>query len=350
MMKKTTRSIKRHLALPVCCGALALCLTAGAGAVSQADVQLRPDMTILIDGKEQTFYNAEGQEVQPILCDGTTYLPVRAIGEIMGKNVDWNQDTLTVTLSGRRTADATAGTPDKDAAVETVTAEVRDDFTIVLDGESRIFTDVNGKTVHPLLYNGSTYLPLRAIGGIMGKQVEWDGETKTVKLTGLVTDADTFSGEGQTPVKKPDGLLTAEDAAAKALEHAGLKAEDVTFIQKKLEWDDGRQVYDVEFYSGAKEYDYEIDAATGEIISFDHDAEHYTPGTGSPVTLDEAKELALSKVPGAAASHIVKAKQDRDDGKTIYEIEIVYSGMEYDFEIDAATGAILEFDAGPIDD
>ena len=266
MMKKTTRSIKRHLALPVCCGALALCLTAGAGAVSQADVQLRPDMTILIDG------------------------------------------------------------------------------------ESRTFTDVNGKTVHPLLYNGSTYLPLRAIGGIMGKQVEWDGETKTVKLTGLVTDADTFSGEGQTPVKKPDGLLTAEDAAAKALEHAGLKAEDVTFIQKKLEWDDGRQVYDVEFYSGAKEYDYEIDAATGEIISFDHDAEHYTPGTGSPVTLDEAKELALSKVPGAAASHIVKAKQDRDDGKTIYEIEIVYSGMEYDFEIDAATGAILEFDAGPIDD
>ena len=184
----------------------------------------------------------------------------------------------------------------------------------------------------------------------MGKQVEWDGETKTVKLTGLVTDADTFSGEGQTPVKKPDGLLTAEDAAAKALEHAGLKAEDVTFVQKKLEWDDGRQVYDVEFYSGAKEYDYEIDAATGEIISFDHDAEHYTPGTGSPVTLDEAKELALSKVPGAAASHIVKAKQDRDDGKTIYEIEIVYSGMEYDFEIDAATGAILEFDAGPIDD
>lgn len=163
MMKKTTRSIKRHLALPVCCGALALCLTAGAGAVSQADVQLRPDMTILIDGKEQTFYNAEGQEVQPILCDGTTYLPVRAIGEIMGKNVDWNQDTLTVTLSGRRTADATAGTPDKDAAVETVTAEVRDDFTIVLDGESRTFTDVNGKTVHPLLYNGSTYLPLLSL-------------------------------------------------------------------------------------------------------------------------------------------------------------------------------------------
>ena len=200
MMKKTTRSIKRHLALPVCCGALALCLTAGAGAVSQADVQLRPDMTILIDGKEQTFYNAEGQEVQPILCDGTTYLPVRAIGEIMGKNVDWNQDTLTVTLSGRRTADATAGTPDKDAAVETVTAEVRDDFTIVLDGESRTFTDVNGKTVHPLLYNGSTYLPLRAIGGLMGKSVAWDGKTQTVTLSSpsggnQVTDADSFPAE-----------------------------------------------------------------------------------------------------------------------------------------------------------
>ena len=99
MMKKTTRSIKRHLALPVCCGALALCLTAGAGAVSQADVQLRPDMTILIDGKEQTFYNAEGQEVQPILCDGTTYLPVRAVASALGLDVEWIQETSTIALS-----------------------------------------------------------------------------------------------------------------------------------------------------------------------------------------------------------------------------------------------------------
>ena len=350
-MSKTTRFIKRRLALPVCCGALALCLTAGAGAVSQANVQLRPDMTILIDGKEQTFYNVEGREVQPILYDGTTYLPVRAIGEIMGKNVDWNQDSLTVTLSGKRTTPATAGTPDKDAAVQDAAAEVRDDFTIVLDGEIRTFTDVNGKTVYPLLYNGSTYLPLRAIGGIMGKRVDWDGETKTVTLSGsLVTDADTFSGEGQAPAKKPDGLITAEDAAAKALEHAGLKADEVTFLQKKLEWDDGRQVYDVEFYSGAKEYDYEIDAATGEIISFDYDAEHYTPGSGSPVDLEQAKKIALEQVPGASAADIKKAKQDRDDGKTVFEIEIIYNEREYDIEIDAATGAVLELDAESIYD
>lgn len=351
MMKKTTRSIKRHLALPVCCGALALCLTAGAGAVSQADVQLRPDMTILIDGKEQTFYNAEGQEVQPILCDGTTYLPVRAIGEIMGKNVDWNQDTLTVTLSGRRTADATAGTPDKDAAVETVTAEVRDDFTIVLDGESRTFTDVNGKTVHPLLYNGSTYLPLRAIGGLMGKSVAWDGKTQTVTLSSpsggnQVTDADSFSG-GTAPGAKP-GLITLEAAKTTALNHAKLTADQVTFVKQKLDRDDGRQVYEIEFYtSDYKEYDYEIDAVSGLILEVDYDAESFTPPdaavTGT-ISQDKAQEIALAKVPGATAKHMTKLTLDRDDGRLIYEIEIKYNGMEYKFEINAADGTILEME------
>lgn len=354
MPAKTPDFVKR-LALPLCCGAMALSLNGGALAVSQADVQLRPDMTIIIDGKTQTFYNADGQEVQPILCGGTTYLPVRAIGEVMGRNVDWNQDTLTVTLAGKRTAPATAGTADEDAAVMDVTAEVRDDFTIVVDGKTRTFTDADGKTVYPLLYEGSTYLPLRAIGGIMGKNVDWDGETKTVTLSGsLVTDADSFSGGGKNPASPgagDNGLLSAEDAAAKALAHAGLKESEVTFVEKKLEWEDGRQVYDVEFYTaGGKEYDYEIDAKTGEILSFDYDAEHYTPTGGSPADLEKAKEIALEKVPGAAASDIKKAKQDWDDGKKIFEIEIIYNEMEYDFEIDASTGTILEFDAESIYD
>ena len=93
----------RRLWLPlILCAALLGVLTLNAAAATAA--QLRPDMTIIIDGAEQTFYNAQGQEVHPILCGGTTYLPVRAIGEVMGKNVDWNQTNKTVTLryAGRR--------------------------------------------------------------------------------------------------------------------------------------------------------------------------------------------------------------------------------------------------------
>ena len=59
--------------------------------------------------------------------------------------------------------------------------------------------------------------------------------------------------------------------------HAGLSASQVTFVRAYLDWDDGRYVYDVEFYtSDYKEYDYEIDAYTGAVLSYDYDADYYT--------------------------------------------------------------------------
>lgn len=341
----------RRLWLPlVLCAALLGALTLNAAAATAA--QLRPDMTIIIDGVEQTFYNAQGQEVHPILCGGTTYLPVRAIGEVMGKNVDWNQTNKTVTLSGTRTTPATAGTPDAAAKVKNISVDIRTDFTIVADGTTQVFKDAAGKRVYPMLYNGSTYLPLRAVGGLMGKTVDWDGATQTVTLTtpngggDLVTDADSFSGGTGKP--GGTGLITLEEAKAVALKHAKLTADQVTFVKQKLEREDGRQVYDIEFYtSDYKEYDYEIDAATGLILEVDYDADSFTPPDPSvtgTISQDKAREIALAQVPGATAKNMTKLTLDRDDGRLIYEIEIKYNGMEYDFEINAADGVILDMD------
>lgn len=339
------KSFARKAAALLCAALLLAALAGSALASSKATAQLRPDMTILIDGTARTFYAANGQQVHPILCNGTTYLPVRAIGELMGKLVDWNQSTKTVTLSGARTGAPTGGTPDKDAAVKDVAVELRQDFTVVVDGVKQSFTDAGGNAVYPLLSSGSTYLPVRAIGELMGASVDWDGRTKTVKLeTTLVTDADTFSGEG---------VLSAEDARSKALAHAGLTEKEVTFVKTELEREDGRRVYDIEFYTADyQEYDYEIDAVTGEIRGFDYDAEGYTPpaAAGQSITREQAREIALAKVPGADASHVKKLKLDRDDGKSVFEVEIVYSGMEYEMEIDAASGTVLEFESDSVHD
>lgn len=343
------KKLASRCVLPLLCAALLLGpMTGGARAVSAVTARLRPDFTIVIDGGERIFYSAAGQQVHPIEYEGTTYLPLRAIGELMGKNVDWNQAAKTATLSGVRTAAPVSGTKDTAAKAQDVSAEVRDDFTIVVDGAARTFADVNGRTVYPLLYQGSTYLPVRAIGELMGKSVSWDGKTNTVTLSGsLVTDADTFSGGGTA---QPAGtLLSVEDAKAKALTHAGLTAGQVTFTEQKLDREGGRQVYDIEFYTAdGREYDYEIDAVTGEIRSVDYDAESHAPPTGSGQTVisqDRAREIALAKVPGASAANVRKLKLDWDDGRPVYEVKIIVQNWEYELEIDAVSGKILEFES-----
>lgn len=67
------------------------------------------------------------------------------------------------------------------------------------------------------------------------------------------------------------------------------------------------------------------------------------------VTKAEAEEIALEQVSGAAKENITKSEMDRDDGGIDYDIEIVYDGYEYDFEISAADGRILDQSREPAD-
>lgn len=67
------------------------------------------------------------------------------------------------------------------------------------------------------------------------------------------------------------GMLTAEDAKAIAVEHAGLIGQQVSRLRAEYEIDDGVPQYDVEFYHDGIEYNYEIHAETGKILSFEKD-------------------------------------------------------------------------------
>ena len=117
----------------------------------------------------------------------------------------------------------------------------------------------------------------------MGKTVSWDGRTRTITLAapandGLVTDADTFSpsqsgqpsGSGNSSTS--DSYIGEEKAKSIALEAAGISANNASRMRCRLERDDGRWEYNVEFVSGTTEYEYEIDAYTGNILSRDMDS------------------------------------------------------------------------------
>jgi len=148
-----------------------------------------------------------------------------------------------------------------------------------------------------------------------------------------------------------------------ALDHAGLKEGEVTFVISRPDYDDGRHMYDVEFYKDLTEYDYEIDAYTGEIVSFDQDAEGHAAQTaaaqtgannganGAAITLDAAKAKALEKA-GIAENNatFTDAHLEYDDGRQVYQIDFVSGTMEYEFEIDANNGSIIEFNSESVYD
>ena len=82
------------------------------------------------------------------------------------------------------------------------------------------------------------------------------------------TQQSSGSSQGQQTADSSQYIGT-EKAKQIALNHAGVSSSSATFTKTKLDRDDGIYVYEIEFISGEIDYDYEINATTGNVISFD---------------------------------------------------------------------------------
>ena len=172
-------------------------------------------------------------------------------------------------------------------------------------------------------------------------------------LTGCGNGGNSGSGAGSADIGR-DAALEA------ALNDAGVSEADTTRLKVSEDMDDGIKVYEIGFDVAEKEYDYEIQASDGAILNSDVETNKgYTAaqnstqsqqnadnaGTGTSdaaVSLEEATRIALDKVPGATEQDI-RINLDYDDGRQKYEGDIIYEQMEYDFEIDANTGEVIEW-------
>lgn len=189
-----------------------------------------------------------------------------------------------------------------------------------------------------------------------------------------------------------NGSDIGRDAALEvALNDAGVSESDATRLKVSEDRDDGRKVYEIRFDVAEKEFDYEIQASDGTIISSDVEInENYAAlqgndtlnnnlaqngtdqtisgqgtnqnqtsgqgqtgtqnrnqnqgnaGNGPAISQEEAIQIALQRVSGATAQD-ARIELDWDDGRCKYEGEIIYNNIEYDFEIDANSGTILEW-------
>ena len=158
-----------------------------------------------------------------------------------------------------------------------------------------------------------------------------------------------------------------EAAKSAAFAHAGLDASQVTTDEVDFDYEDGRMVYELEFYADGAEYEYDIDASTGAVVKSSQEGGRTQTGSsagsapsgsgggtaqagaGGGSASDIGSEAALA----AALSHAgvsqdqvydLEVQRDRDDGRLEYEIEFKTGGWEYEYTINAADGTILDYE------
>ena len=151
-----------------------------------------------------------------------------------------------------------------------------------------------------------------------------------------------------------DAVITMAQAKEIALKDAGVSASDVSFTEVKSDTYNGQKIYEIEFVYQNTEYDYEIHAITGKIISSEKESKKDSDGqiasknqntsTDAFISASKAKEIAL-KHAGISAAAFIKAELDCDDDDDIpkYEIEFYSDATEY--EINAKTGEILHYES-----
>ncbi len=152
--------------------------------------------------------------------------------------------------------------------------------------------------------------------------------------------------------------ISLEEAQTAALKESGVT--DAKFTKGKLETENGRAVYDIEFISSGEKWEYEIDGETGAVIKFERERsplsqfkEKQTEALSQPTSEASQNEISSVMAEDIALNDsnvarenakLLKSHIDYDDGRKVYEVEFVYNYTEYDYDIDATTGEIISKD------
>ena len=235
--------------------------------------------------------------------------------------------------------------------------------TIVDNGNSlHTFEELVGLSINDLnlLYTSLTTAPAEPStgGGTSG--------------SGTAETAPAIQSSGQA---SDSAYIGVEAAKSAAFAHAGLDASQVTMGEVDFDYEDGRMVYELEFYANGAEYEYDIDASTGAVVKSSQEGGR--PQTGSNVgsgsggisgnvPSSSGSGMAQSGSGGGSASDIggeaalavalshagvsqdqvydLEVQRDRDDGRLEYEIDFKSGGWEYEYTISAADGTILDYE------
>ena len=183
----------------------------------------------------------------------------------------------------------------------------------------------------------------------VGVEYDYDINARTGEVVKSSREGGGSGGNTGGTSSGSSGAYIGEAAAtAAALADAGVSEADTTYLHCWVEHDDGRaECYEVEFLAGSTEYQYEIDLYTGAVLK----SERETYGTSGGASAGSGSYIGEAAARSAALSHAgvsesdasrIQVELDRDDGRTLYEVEFHVGRMEYSYEIDAYSGAVLK--------
>ena len=243
----------------------------------------------------------------------------------------------------RQLADTYGITPGKAALIQTI-----------VNGSSGLhtFEELVGLSINDLnlLYTSLTTSPAGQTGG----------ETSAQGGTVAQPAAPAIQSSGQA---SDSAYIGVEAAQAAAYAHAGVDAAQVMLAEVDFDYEDGRMVYELEFYVNGTEYEYDIDANTGAVVKFSREGgwsgqaqgtgtssggasgPAAQPGWGSSADIGEqaAQDAAFAQAGvNRSQAENLRTKRDFDDGRLEYEVEFWVGTTEYEYKIDGATGTVLE--------
>jgi len=156
--------------------------------------------------------------------------------------------------------------------------------------------------------------------------------------------AGTPPSDNPTPTVDPLASMLSQDAVlAIAFADAKVTREEVQELKIELDWTGDSAHYDVDFEKDDLDFDYEIHAETGNILKKEIPAESQPPAAeATKITGEEALKVALEDA-GLSKDqiHDLDIELDNDGGALHYDVDFEVNDKDYDYEIDAETGKIL---------
>lgn len=181
-------------------------LKSSVSSLTNTQINAHIGVNLYVDGKLYIPTDVNGKIVEPFVYNGTTYLPARAISKVFNTDIEWKNGSVYVTSKDNEKTyyidengnkiyftiypeiPITNRQPYKNLINKTLVGNKG--MKIFYNGNLFTPTDVNGNVVETYVFNGTTYLPVRAISNLFNAEISW-----SESLNGVIINRNQFNYE-----------------------------------------------------------------------------------------------------------------------------------------------------------